>query len=181
MVPEKLDGRQGYKVEEAATTPKRDLPRASPLGEVVERNRSISAVRHQKQSSDVPLTEQIVQTACAKTIVVVDDEVDLVDLTVMILEGAGHTAHGATHGPGGITLVVEHDADVLLVDYMMPNMTGGAVGKVLRSHPTMGEIKIVMVSGTSEETVRAEFDQFDAFLRKPVQPHQLLRTVEDLS
>ncbi len=120
------------------------------------------------------------QTAHAQTLVVVDDDSDLVDLTVMILETAGHTAHGATNALHAVDLVVTSNADVLLLDYMMPNMTGGAVGKAIREHSDVGTIKIVMMSATPEEVVRSDFDQYDAFMQKPVDPDRLLRLVEDL-
>lgn len=119
------------------------------------------------------------RTACARTIVVVDDESDLVELTIMILEAAGHIAYGATQGEAGLALVVEHTPDVLLVDYMMP-MSGGVLGKAVRSLPGLQQTTIVIISGTPEELVRAEFDQFDLFLKKPVHPNRLLRMVEDL-
>ncbi len=37
-----------------------------------------------------------------------------------------------------------------------------------------------MVSATPEEVVRTEFDRYDAFMQKPVDPDRLLRLVEDL-
>ena len=120
------------------------------------------------------------QTAQAQTVVVVDDDSDLVDLTVMILEAAGHTAHGATNAIHALDLVIASNADILLLDYMMPNLSGGAVGKAVREHAEAAKVKIVMVSATPEEVVRNEFDRYDAFMQKPVDPDRLLRMVEDL-
>ena len=120
------------------------------------------------------------QTAQAQTVVVVDDDSDLVDLTVMILEAAGHTAHGATNALHALDLVMASNADILLLDYMMPNLNGGAVGKSVRGHAEAGKVKIVMVSATPEEVVRNDFDRYDAFMQKPVDPDRLLRMVEDL-
>ena len=121
------------------------------------------------------------KTAQPQTVVVVDDDIDLVDLTVMILETAGHTAHGATSATHALDLVVASNADILLLDYMMPNLTGADVGKALRGRAGLGHVKIVMVSATPEDIVRSNFDQYDGFMQKPVDPNRLLGMVEDLA
>ena len=154
--------------------------RATSLDEVVKRHQYVKAVAQHPSRAPVPVLDRIVRTAAAKNIVVVDDEPDQVDLTVMVLEAAGHTAHGTTDSKAALALVVDHVADLLVVDFMMPNMSGGAVGKALRAHPSASGTKIVMMSGTPEEIVRADFDQFEVFLQKPVHADRLLRTVEDL-
>ena len=154
--------------------------RTTPLGEAIRRSQYVRNIRQSVVQSAVPLQDRVVRTARPRTIVVVDDEPDLVELTVMILDGAGHCAYGATQGEAGIALVVEHTPDLLLVDYQMPGISGGELGKAVRSLPGLQHTTIVIVSGSSEETVRAEFDQFDLFLKKPAQPDRLLRLLEDM-
>ena len=136
-------------------------------------------VQHPSRAT-VPSGERIVKTGSAKNIIVVDDEGDQVDLTVMVLKAAGHTAHGTTDPRAVLGLLVEQVADLLVVDFVMPGMSGGALGRAIRAHPSVGRTKIVVISGTAEDVVRADFDQYEAFLQKPVHPDRLLRTVEDL-
>ena len=180
MVIKKAPLHSASEIAVSVATAKPPAPKTTSLGRVVERHQDVRAVRQHPSQAPVALSERIVKTAAAKNIVVVDDEADQVDLTVMVLEAAGHTTHGTTSGKTALELVNEHTADLLLVDFMMPLMNGGAVGKALRAHPTMGRTKIVMISGTPEDVVRAEFDEFEVFLQKPVHADRLLRTVEDL-
>ena len=167
-------------IPEVTASPPASGHPTSSLAEVVERNLHVRAIRQLAHQTAAPPEERIVRTAHPRTIVVVDDEPDLVELTVMILEAAGHRAHGAIRSEAAFALAVEYTPDVLLMDYMMPNKNGGELGKAVRSLPALRRTTIVIISGTSEATVRGEFDQFDLFLTKPVHPDQLLRMLEDL-
>lgn len=118
--------------------------------------------------------------ASPKTVVVIDDETDIVDLTVMVLESAGHRAHGATAGKAGVKLAVEHSADIVVLDHLMPGMNGADVGRALRAHSVTHDIKIVMHSATPEATIRVAFTGYDAYLEKPAHGLALLDVVEAL-
>ncbi len=129
MVTEKLESRWPSEAVEQPPSPREPVPRTTSLEAVVTRNRYVRAIRQQHSQRPPPLSvERVMQTAQAQTVVVVDDDSDLVDLTVMILEAAGHIAHGATNAVHAVDLVSASDADILLLDYMMPNLSGGAVG-----------------------------------------------------
>ena len=129
-------------------------------------------------SKDTPIEWK--QTAAPKIVVVIDDESDNVELTVLVLESAGHAAHGATAGRAGVVLAVNHAAEVAVLDHLMPDMSGAEVGKALRAHPVTKDIKILMYSGTPEATIRALFSHYDAYLAKPAHGHELLLAIEAL-
>lgn len=120
------------------------------------------------------------RSAAPKTVVVIDDEPDNVDLTVMVLKLAGHTALGTTAVRNGVGLAVHHAADIVVLDYLMPDINGAEVGKALRAHPLTRDIKIVMHSATPEATIRASFTQYDAYLAKPAAGLRLLQTIAAL-
>lgn len=119
-------------------------------------------------------------SAAPKTVVVIDNEPDNVDLTVMVLQAAGHTALGTTAVRNGVGLAVHHAADVVVLDYQMPDMNGAEVGKALRAHPITMDIKIVMHSATPEATIRASFTQYDAYVAKPAPGLRLLQAIAAL-
>lgn len=118
--------------------------------------------------------------ASPKTVVVIDDDLDSVDLMVMVLESAGHTALGTTEGRAGLKLAVDHAAQVVVLDYLMPGMSGAEVGKALRAHPVTRDVKILMHSGTPEATIRASFMHYGAYLAKPALGLRLLQAIEAL-
>ena len=66
----------------------------------------------------------------SKTVIVVDDEQDHVDVTVLLLQSAGHSAYGATDGFAGLKLAIEMKADIVVLDFAMPVMDGAGVGKM---------------------------------------------------
>ncbi|MEO7057274.1 MAG: response regulator [Caldimonas sp.] len=113
------------------------------------------------------------------TIVVIDDSVDLVESVLMLLELEGYRALGATDGPAGIRIAEEVRADLVVLDFMLPDMNGAAIGKVLRAHPFLGGVRIVMCSATPEATVRRSFTGYDVFLTKPVFPETFFATMRE--
>ncbi len=76
---------------------------------------------------------------------------------MVILESAGHTARGATEGRARLKLAIEQATHIVVLDHLMPDMNGAAVGKALRAHPATWCIKILMHSGTPEATIRVLF------------------------
>ena len=124
--------------------------------------------------------EQPVATASAKTIVVIDDGEDLVESIVLLLELEGYRAFGTGDGMAGIALVAQHRADLVVLDYMMPLMNGGEVGRRLRSATATCGVKILMCSGTPEPVVRDSFTGYDGYLAKPAFPEAFLQSIETL-
>ncbi len=120
------------------------------------------------------------RSAVPKTVVVIDDELDSVDLTVLVLQSAGHKAIGATEGRAGFHLAVDHAAQVVVLDHLMPGLNGAEVGQALRSHAVTRSVKILMHSGLPEEAIRSAFEHYDAYLLKPATGATLLQAIEAL-
>ena len=118
--------------------------------------------------------------AATKTVVVIDDGEDLVESVVMLLQLEGYRAFGTGDGAEGIALVLKERADVVVLDFLMPRMNGGEVGRRLRAEPAARDVKIVLCSGTPEHMVRVAFTGYDTYLAKPVFPEAFLRTIENL-
>lgn len=67
---------------------------------------------------------------------------------------------------------------VVLVDYIMPVMDGGALVAALRRDPAGRAIKVVVRSGLSETMVARKIKHYDAFIQKPFALDELSRTLE---
>ena len=96
----------------------------------------------------------------------------------MLLELNGYIACFALTGAAGMELVVRSKADAVLLDYMLPDMTGADVAIALRADPTTREVHIIMCTGTAEVTVRKRFTDYHAFLVKPVLLTDLMQTLD---
>jgi CheY-like chemotaxis protein len=75
----------------------------------------------------------------SKSIVVIDDAEDLAASTTMLLELEGYIACFALTGAAGLNLVFRSGAHAVVLDYMLPDMTGADVAIALRADPATRE------------------------------------------
>jgi CheY-like chemotaxis protein len=102
-----------------------------------------------------------------RTILVVEDEFGIADVLTSVLEDEGYRVYAAGNGRRGLERVAEVRPDLVVLDFMMPLMDGAAMGQALRADPAHTRVPIVMISSVPEASVRARFDGYSAFLRKP--------------
>ena len=114
----------------------------------------------------------------AKSIVIIDDAEDLAASVAWLLELEGYIACFAMTGAAGTALVSRSSADAVILDYMLPDMTGADVAIALRADPGTRKVHIVMCTGTAEATVRGKFSDYHAFLAKPVAHADLMRSLD---
>ena len=87
-----------------------------------------------------------------RRVVVADDEPDIADLLTMCLEMAGYEVCTAYDGEAARELVLQTLPDLVILDWMMPKMTGIEVLGSLRVRPQTREIPIVMLSAKASDT-----------------------------
>jgi hypothetical protein len=102
------------------------------------------------------------------TVLVVDDEVPTVELLTETLNRNGLRALSATDGRTGVELALAHRPDVIVLDLVMPGMTGFQVVRLLRDHPAGRNIPILIFTGkelTADDRARL-LDGVQAVVRK---------------
>jgi two-component system phosphate regulon response regulator PhoB len=87
-----------------------------------------------------------------KKILVVDDERDLVELISLNLQRHGYEAVPAYDGPGGLEAARRQKPDLVIMDVMMPGMSGRDVTMALKNDPETAQIPILMLTAKTEET-----------------------------
>lgn len=115
-----------------------------------------------------------------KTILVVDDEFDLVGTLRSILEGEGYATESCTDGRATLSRLDAHRPDLLLMDVMLPLLSGLEVLRTMKATPGLDGIPVVLMSAVHPGVKRQEY-RWDAFLRKPFGLEDLLRTVRALA
>lgn len=115
-----------------------------------------------------------------KTILVVDDEFDLVGTLRAILEGEGYRADGCSNGRAALERLKTDKPDMLLMDVMLPFVSGLEVLKVMKATPGLDGIPVVLMSSV-QPGVRQKDYPWDAFLRKPFGLQELVRVVRELA
>ena len=116
----------------------------------------------------------------AKAILVADDDPDILSIVSMSLETQGYTVYKATNGREAVDLAREHHPDLVLMDMMMPVVSGyEAVGE-LKADATTKDIIIVGLSAKAMATdmERATDAGIDGYITKPFRIAQVLSVVE---
>ncbi len=117
-----------------------------------------------------------------ETILVVDDELSIREITKETLEAYGYHIETAKDGIEALTLI-ERDKNkyhLVLTDMMMPNMDGGSLIRTLvRLAP---QIKIIAVSGITDQDVldKIKNSRIEAFIPKPIQTDNLLKILDSV-
>jgi DNA-binding NtrC family response regulator len=113
------------------------------------------------------------------TILVIDDEPNILTTVRRSLELEGYAVEVAGGGSAGLAKLVEHDIDLILLDVMMPGETGLEVLPKLRA--AKPETVVVMMSGnaTIETAVNATKAGAHDFIEKPLSGDKLLITVQN--
>lgn len=114
------------------------------------------------------------------SLLIVDDEIGNIEPLELILQENGYQVFTAANGRDAVSCIKEVAPQLVILDFMMPVMNGAELGHWLRATHASRNILIVMSSGTSEATVRENFSDYDAFLRKPYGVDELLGVVRRL-
>ena len=116
------------------------------------------------------------------TVLIVDDNPQNVELLQAYLESLPLKIVTAGDGIDALRKVQENSPDLILLDIMMPHMSGFQVCKKLKSDPKTRDIQILMVTALNElgDIERATECGTDDFVSKPVNKFELLTRVKSL-
>jgi two-component system cell cycle sensor histidine kinase/response regulator CckA len=144
----------------------------------------MNSTKEIEQSSQV--SEQRLSTprkTGAETILVVEDEPDLLELVVQVLEGRGYTVVPAISGKEALEQWShrDHDIDMLLTDLTMPDgMTGCQLAERLRADAP--NLRVLYTSGHTPGVPGTQLAHVEDrhFLAKPYRPSTLLEAVREI-
>lgn len=113
-------------------------------------------------------------------ILIVEDEQDLAGLLVYNLKQAGHEAEIARTGAGAIAQLATYKPNLVLLDLMLPDISGFEVIRALRSSPQQRRTAVVMVTAKGAEMDRVHGFELgaDDYVVKPFSVRELLLRVE---
>ena len=111
-------------------------------------------------------------------VLIVDNYRALADTTAMLAQSWGHDVRRAYDGKAGLALAAAYQPDVLLLDIMMPNMSGLEVARQMRQQAPLNDCFMIAVTGRTDAGHRRQCDEagIDLFLIKPVTP-SILQTL----
>jgi len=120
-----------------------------------------------------------------KTVIVIDDDPDVLEATKVILEGAGFAVVTAPTGQEGVARIREGGIDCILLDVMMAKDTEGFhIAQDLKADGKTARIPIIMLTSVSKKSgfefspaTDKDFMPVEVFLEKPVDPKRLVQAV----
>ena len=121
-------------------------------------------------------------------ILVVDDDILVLEALEELLKSSGYEVRVATRGQEALEVLEKEHFDLLILDVVMPKMTGFDVCcEVRKREDGMGTVKIIMLTAKSEEMDVKMGEKYgcDLYLTKPIDPDRLKElirnTLEDSS
>jgi two-component system cell cycle response regulator len=113
-------------------------------------------------------------------ILLVDDEPENLDLLEAVLAPTGHSIRKASGGREALQAVHQDPPDLILLDLMMPGMSGFEVCEMLRAHERTARIAVLIVTAVDQlgAKERALALGADDYLTKPIQAAEVLARVE---
>ncbi len=121
----------------------------------------------------------------AKTILIVDDEPEFLNMVKLRLEANGYITVTASDGQEGVRQAKQVVPDLILIDVMMPKMDGGDTVRLLKADPKTSGIPIIFITaildnldGEQQQKIIIGNNYFPA-LPKPFTPEKLLRKIRE--
>ena len=114
------------------------------------------------------------------TVLVIDDEKDLIELVTYNLGKEGYDVIAADDGQSGLDVARKHRPDLVVLDLMMPGLDGLQVCQRLRSDSRTGGVPIIMLTAKATEADRVVGLEFgaDDYITKPFSPREVVARVK---
>ena len=114
------------------------------------------------------------------TILVIDDEKDLIDLVRYNLEKEGFDVIAASDGQSGLEVASRHAPDLVVLDLMMPGIDGLQICQRLRADPRTARMPVIMLTAKATEADRIVGLELgaDDYITKPFSPREVVARVK---
>lgn len=118
----------------------------------------------------------------SKTILIADDEPNIVISLEFLLKREGYDVHVARDGEHALAAIREHRPDLVLLDIMMPRLSGYEVCQAIRADPEIANTLVVMLTAKGHTTDKAKGTALgaDAYVTKPFSTRELAAKVADM-
>jgi CheY-like chemotaxis protein len=114
-------------------------------------------------------------------ILLVDDHADTVGILALIIAGLGHEALEAMSGSEALELVGSEPVDLILLDYMMPDLDGLEVLRSVRANPAIASLPVIIITAVNDPDVKAQAlsEGATGILSKPIGREELHAALRD--
>lgn len=118
----------------------------------------------------------------SKTVLIVDDEAPIREMLVVALQMAGYECLEAQNAQTAHGLIIDQQPDIVLLDWMMPEVSGIELARRLKREPMSADIPIIMLTARGEEDNKVQGLEAgaDDYITKPFSPRELVARIKAL-
>ncbi len=157
------------------------IQRRFAYGAASSQRRDVLALRSQADQSEAFTVRALegVSMDTKKTIMVVDDNPDIITIVKTILEGRGYTVFSASSGPELLSMLPNQKPDLIILDIMMPEMDGLEVLTRLKGKTESATIPVILLTAKVQyEDVLGGYKLgADYYITKPFTSTQLVNGI----
>ena len=147
----------------------------------MQRQRNVFVTEHEltRRRRDSQVQDVTETSAVAERVLVVDDEPDIVALVAYHLAKSGYTVSTAGSGTEGLAIARRDKPSIIVLDLMLPGLSGLEVMEELRADSATSRIAVLMLTARREESDRIKGLTLgaDDYLTKPFSPQELVLRV----
>ena len=115
-----------------------------------------------------------------KTVLIIDDEESIRDILEVLLVDSGYDILKADSGEEGLEIAINRLPDLIILDVMMPKMSGYMVAKHLKADEHLKHIPIILLTATANVAGNIMLDMPTPYrLTKPFNPEELIDMVNN--
>lgn len=120
-----------------------------------------------------------------KTILIVDDEEDVLNYLKILFEDNGYATLTAADGIEAMEMVRTHNPDLITLDLAMPEQSGVRTYRDMKDDPELRRIPMVVITALGEDMHtfmkrRRQLPEPEGFMAKPIDQQKLLEMIEKL-
>jgi CheY-like chemotaxis protein len=117
-----------------------------------------------------------------KTVIIVEDEPDTAEMFAEMMNISGYTVFKSYGGTAALNLITNHKPDAVVLDVMMPDLSGLEVLRFIRRDPRLEHIPVILVSAKSmPNDIKDGIDAgASMYLTKPVSYNDLKSAVDQV-
>jgi DNA-binding response OmpR family regulator len=117
-----------------------------------------------------------------QTILIVDDDRNIVVALEFLMRQAGYSVATAADGCQAMDYLATREADLMILDVMMPNKNGFEVCAEVRANPRLARLPILILTAKGREAEKARGLSLgaDAYISKPFSTHELVELIRTM-
>ena len=115
----------------------------------------------------------------AKTILIIDDEIHILEYLKNVFEDHGYQTMTAQDGAAGLAALKAHRPDLITLDLQMPSEGGTDFFRKFRSDEEFKGLPSIVVTGQDDPQRSLKPDKVTAVVQKPFDPQELIRLVQE--